>query len=175
MRLSHTRHLSHLLTQNDLQDPIQSGFKVPQSTEMALMTVTETFHANRSAKLSSLYYWLANLANMSTVKSYLQAVGNQQTITFLYKINSKSLFSGSQTGVTQSRLGITHSQIDSLLSNVSSTPSWPYFCVKTHKPLLITKKADMSKCFHCQMSSCCNPVLIFHERLKYSRNIMIQS
>ncbi|XP_076858335.1 uncharacterized protein LOC143512193 isoform X2 [Brachyhypopomus gauderio] len=46
--------LSSFLSQNQLQDPNQSGFKPAHSTETALIAVTEKLHAARATGLSSV-------------------------------------------------------------------------------------------------------------------------
>ncbi|MCJ8738156.1 hypothetical protein PDJAM_G00032410 [Pangasius djambal] len=59
--------LSLYLSQNNLQDPNQSGFKPIYSTETALLAVTEKLHAARSAKLSSVLILLDLSAAFDTV------------------------------------------------------------------------------------------------------------
>ncbi|KAI4875881.1 hypothetical protein NFI96_009458 [Prochilodus magdalenae] len=59
--------LSFFLSQNQLQDINQSGFKSAHSTETALIAVTEKLHAARSAKLSSVLILLDLSAAFNTV------------------------------------------------------------------------------------------------------------
>ncbi|KAI4879835.1 hypothetical protein NFI96_016477, partial [Prochilodus magdalenae] len=59
--------LSFFLSQNQLQDINQSGFKPAHSTETALIAVTERLHAARSAKLSSVLILLDLSAAFDTV------------------------------------------------------------------------------------------------------------
>ncbi|KAI4891458.1 hypothetical protein NFI96_024367 [Prochilodus magdalenae] len=59
--------LSFFLSQNQLQDINQSGFKPAHSTETALIVVTERLHAARSAKLSSVLILLDLSAAFDTV------------------------------------------------------------------------------------------------------------
>ncbi|GAA6107052.1 uncharacterized protein tmem132a, partial, partial [Tachysurus ichikawai] len=59
--------LSVYLSQNNLQDPNQSGFKAAHSTETALLDVSEKLHAARSAKLSAVLILLDLSAAFDTV------------------------------------------------------------------------------------------------------------
>uniref|UniRef100_A0A3B1KDT3 Reverse transcriptase domain-containing protein n=1 Tax=Astyanax mexicanus TaxID=7994 RepID=A0A3B1KDT3_ASTMX len=59
--------LSLFLTQNNLQDPNQSGFKPAHSTETALIAVTEKLHAAKATNLSSVLILLDLSAAFDTV------------------------------------------------------------------------------------------------------------
>ncbi|XP_076848845.1 uncharacterized protein LOC143496560 [Brachyhypopomus gauderio] len=59
--------LSSFLSQNQLQDPNQSGFKPAHSTETALIAVTEKLHAARANGLSSVLILLDLSAAFDTV------------------------------------------------------------------------------------------------------------
>uniref|UniRef100_A0A8B9I1J1 Reverse transcriptase domain-containing protein n=1 Tax=Astyanax mexicanus TaxID=7994 RepID=A0A8B9I1J1_ASTMX len=59
--------LSLFLTQNNLQDPNQSGFKPAHSTETALIAVTEKLHAAKATNLSSVLILLDLSAVFDTV------------------------------------------------------------------------------------------------------------
>ncbi|KAK3518002.1 hypothetical protein QTP70_030316 [Hemibagrus guttatus] len=72
--------LSDYLMQNNLHDPNQSAFKAAHSTETALLAVTETLHAARSAKLSSVLILLDlsaafDTVNHKTLLSTLRSLG----------------------------------------------------------------------------------------------------
>ncbi|MCI4375953.1 hypothetical protein PGIGA_G00115620 [Pangasianodon gigas] len=72
--------LSCYLSQNNLQDPNQSGFRPAHSTETALLAVTEKLHAARSAKLSSVLILLdlsaaCDTVNHKTLLSTLMSLG----------------------------------------------------------------------------------------------------
>uniref|UniRef100_A0A3B1IPZ4 Reverse transcriptase domain-containing protein n=1 Tax=Astyanax mexicanus TaxID=7994 RepID=A0A3B1IPZ4_ASTMX len=72
--------LSLFLTQNNLQDPNQSGFKPAHSTETALIAVTEKLHAAKATNLSSVLILLDlsaafDTVNHSTLLSILTSLG----------------------------------------------------------------------------------------------------
>jgi hypothetical protein len=59
--------LSHYLSQNDLLDPIQSGFKTGHSTETALLCVTEALRTAKADSLSSFLILLDLSAALDTM------------------------------------------------------------------------------------------------------------
>ncbi|KAL7888709.1 hypothetical protein AOLI_G00036830 [Acnodon oligacanthus] len=79
--------LSLFLTQNQLQDPNQSGFKPAHSTETALIAVTEKLQSVRSAKLSSVLIILDLSAAFDTVKHIilLDILGNLGITGYVWK------------------------------------------------------------------------------------------
>ncbi|KAJ8381300.1 hypothetical protein SKAU_G00020780, partial [Synaphobranchus kaupii] len=62
-----SNQLSSFLTQNNLLDPHQSGFRPGHSTETALLSVSEMLHAARTASLSSVLILLDLSAAFDTV------------------------------------------------------------------------------------------------------------
>ncbi|XP_053346637.1 uncharacterized protein LOC128516962 [Clarias gariepinus] len=72
--------MSLYLSQNNLNDRNQSGFKVAHSTETALLSVSEKLHAARSAKLSSVLILLDlssafDMVNHKILLSILTSLG----------------------------------------------------------------------------------------------------
>ena len=62
-----SEQLSLFLSQNNLLDPLQSGFKASHSTETALLAVSEALHTARASSLSSVLILLDLSAAFDTV------------------------------------------------------------------------------------------------------------